>query len=56
MLMASLDRGFAVVLIESLVYNPAPAVLDMRTLPRGELVHIWLHGEAYSAARTGNEV
>jgi hypothetical protein len=53
MLMAALDRGFAVVLIESLMYNPAPAVLDMKTIPRGELVHIWLHGEAYSAGRTG---
>jgi hypothetical protein len=54
MLMESLDRGFAVVLIESLVYNPAP-LLDMKTIPRGELVHIWLHGEAYPAGRTGGE-
>jgi hypothetical protein len=53
MLMAALERDFAVVLIESLVYNPAPAVLNMKTIHRGELVHIWLHGEAYSAGRTG---
>ncbi|MCE9560844.1 MAG: hypothetical protein K8U57_02200 [Planctomycetes bacterium] len=54
MLMASLERGFAVVLVESLAYNPAPAVLEMTTIPRGELVHIWLHGEAYSAGSTGS--
>jgi hypothetical protein len=53
MLMAALDRGLSAVLIESLAYNPAPAVLDMKTMPRGELVHIWLHGEAYSAIPTG---
>jgi hypothetical protein len=52
MLMAALERALAVVLIESLAYNPAPSVLDMRTMPRGELVHIWLHGEAYSTGRT----
>ncbi len=58
MLMAAIERGFAVVLVESLAYNPAPSVLDleMRTIPRGELVHIWLHGEAYAAAGQGGGV
>ena len=56
MLMAALERGFAVVLIESLAYNPAPAVLDMTAIPRGELVHIWLHGEAYSTGQTGSGI
>ena len=45
--MAALERDFAVVLVESLAYTAAPEVLDVETTPRGELVHIWLHGEAY---------
>jgi hypothetical protein len=53
MLMASLERNFAVVLVESLAYNPAPVVLAARAAPSGELVHIWLHGEAYSATQGG---
>ena len=28
----------------------APAVLDVGPGPAGELVHIWLHGEAYAPA------
>ena len=55
MLMASLDRGFAVVLVESLAYNAAPSMLDVRTCPRGELVHIWLHGEVYAAVASGKK-
>ncbi len=51
MLMAALERGFAVVLIESLAYNPTLAVLDTAAVPQGELVHIWIHGEAYPTAR-----
>ena len=47
MLMAALERDFAVVLVESLAYSAAPEVLDIQAAPRGELVHIWLHGEAY---------
>jgi hypothetical protein len=53
MLMAALERNFAVVLVESLTYNAAPSVLDVNAAPRGELVHIWLHGEAYTAAQDG---
>ncbi len=49
MLMASLDRNFAVVLVESLAYKAAPAVLDVGARPVGELVHIWLDGEAYAS-------
>ncbi|HYT94321.1 MAG TPA: hypothetical protein VEL76_36740 [Gemmataceae bacterium] len=55
MLMAALERDFAVVLVESLAYNAAPAVLDVQAAPRGELVHIWLHGEAYAAAQEGGQ-
>ncbi|WP_143206310.1 hypothetical protein [Singulisphaera sp. GP187] len=47
MLMAALERDFAVVLVESLAYSAAPAVLNVQRAPRGDLVHIWLHGEAY---------
>lgn len=50
MLMAALERNFAVVLVESLAYKATPAVLEVRPSPAGELVHIWLHGEAYSSA------
>lgn len=49
MLMAALERDFAVVLVESLAYSATPDVLDVQTAPRGELVHIWLHGEAYGS-------
>jgi hypothetical protein len=47
MLMAALERDFAVVLVESLPYSATPDVLNVQTAPRGELVHIWLRGEAY---------
>ena len=50
MLMAALEKSFAVVLVESLAYKAAPAVLDVGPGPAGELVHIWLHGEAYAPA------
>lgn len=53
MLMAALERTFAVVLVESLAYKAAPAVLDVGPSPAGELVHIWLHGEAYASATRG---
>jgi hypothetical protein len=47
MLMAALERNFAVVLVESLAYKATTAVLDVASRQSGELVHIWLHGEAY---------
>jgi hypothetical protein len=53
MLMAALERNFAVVLVESLAYKAAPAVLDVGPIPAGELVHIWLHGEAYASTLVG---
>lgn len=56
MLMAALERNFAVVLVESLAYKAAPAVLDVGPGPAGELVHIWLHGEAYASADRGGGV
>lgn len=49
MLMAALERNFAVVLVESLAYKAAPPVLDVGSGTAGELVHIWLHGEAYAS-------
>lgn len=53
MLMAALERNFSVVLVESLAYKAATAVLDVGPKPAGELVHIWLHGEAYVSASFG---
>lgn len=49
MLMAALDRTFAVVLVESLAYKAAPGVLEVGSKPAGELVHIWLEGDAYAS-------
>jgi hypothetical protein len=44
-LMAALDRDFPVVYVEALSYSTTEAVL---TAPeRGDLVHVWLEGEAY---------
>jgi hypothetical protein len=53
MLMASLERNFAVVLVESLAYKAVLDVLDVRPNPAGELVHIWLHGEPYALSTRG---
>lgn len=53
MLMAALERNFAVVLVESLAYKATPTVLNVGPSPAGELVHIWLHGEAYASASRG---
>ena len=53
MLMAALERNFAVVLVESLAYKADPTVLEVGPGPAGELVHIWLHGEAYPSATRG---
>lgn len=53
MLMAALERNFAVVLVESLAYKATSAVLDLEPASAGELVHIWLHGEAYASVTHG---
>jgi hypothetical protein len=55
MFMAALERDFAVVSVESIAYKTDPAVLGVRPDERGEFVHLWLHGEAYSSAG-GTEV
>jgi hypothetical protein len=52
MLMASLERGFAVVSVESIAYKPNPSVLTSPS-SEGEFVHIWLHGDVYP--QTGNK-
>lgn len=44
-LMAALDRDFPVMYVETLAYHSAPKASD-----GGELVHVWLHGEAYGQA------
>ena len=47
LLMAALERGFAVVSVESIEYRLAETATDNR---RGaELVHLWLHGQAYNS-------
>lgn len=52
MLMAALERNFAVVLVESLSYNATPDVLNVQASQGSELVHIWLHGEPYGLPAT----
>lgn len=56
MLMAALerDRNFAVHLVESLAYRAGPDVLEVRRSPPGDLVHIWLAGEAYAPLSRGD--
>jgi len=44
-LMAALERDFPVMYVETLTYTSIPAVGT-----GGELVHVWLHGEAYGHA------
>ncbi|MBI2803542.1 MAG: hypothetical protein HYX68_00995 [Planctomycetes bacterium] len=46
-LMAALERDFAVVSVESIAYNVNFTVLNSVAASSGELVHIWLHGDAY---------
>ena len=55
MLMAALERNFAVVLVESLAYNALPTVLNVQACSSGELVHIWLQGDAYTTAKLEGE-
>ena len=47
LLMAALERGFAVVSVESIEYRVEPGPEDLQPNPSAELVHVWLHGEAY---------
>jgi hypothetical protein len=44
-LMAALERDFPVLYVETLAYTSTPAVGS-----GGELVHVWLYGEAYGHA------
>jgi hypothetical protein len=48
MLMAALEREFAVVSVETMTYKLSPGAGVLSPEPRGELVHIWLCGEAYA--------
>ena len=48
MFMAAIERDFAVVSVEAIEYKPDPVIFASRPDFRGELVHIWLHGEAYN--------
>ena len=51
LLMAALERRFAVVSVETIEYTFANR--DDKSTEDAELVHLWLHGEAYN---TGNEL
>lgn len=45
--MAALERGFAVVSVEAIEYHFDTEA--NRVENTGELVHLWLHGEAYNS-------
>lgn len=48
-LMAALERDFAIMYVEALGYSADFAQLDAaRAAQPAELVHVWLHGEAYA--------
>ncbi len=47
MLMAAIERDFAVVSVESIAYKPDSLLFEEQPDSRGEFVHIWLCGEAY---------
>ena len=50
-LMAALERDFTVMYVEAIGYTVDFALLDARAHePQGELVHLWLHGDAYGPA------
>lgn len=49
-LMAALERDFTILYVESIGYNIDGTMASRADSPdTGELVHIWLHGEAYGA-------
>lgn len=48
LLMAALDRRFAVVSVESLEYHITSEIRDLAQNGTAELVHLWLHGQAYA--------
>ena len=48
MFMAAIERDFAVVSVEAIEYKPDPAIFAPQPDCQGELVHIWLYGEAYN--------
>lgn len=47
LLMAALERSFSVVSVESIEYRVSQAA-ETNSLDGAELVHVWLHGSAYS--------
>ncbi len=50
LLMAAIERDFAVVSVETIEYRMKDGVEFVED--RGELVHVWMHGEAYSFDHT----
>lgn len=46
LLMAALERDFSVISVETVDYQIVPSESESSS---GELVHLWLHGEAYSS-------
>lgn len=51
LLMAALERGFAVVSVESIEYRLTSTRSSLVEEDAAELVHLWLHGQAYQYAK-----
>jgi hypothetical protein len=48
-LMAALDRDFPIAHVESIAYSVDFKTIDADRLQSGEVVHVWLYGDAYAA-------
>ena len=48
-LMAALDRDFPIAHVESIAYSVDFKTIDADRLQSGEVVHVWLYGDAYTA-------
>ena len=54
-LMAAIERDFPVVYVESIEYTVNFKMIEQNRHEGGEIVHVWLHGEAYGKL-SGNEI
>jgi hypothetical protein len=50
-LMAAIERDLPGVYVEALKYDPAPKEAPVQT--EAELLHVWLHGDAYLSCSPG---
>ena len=46
-LMAAIERDFPIAYVEAMGYTVDFGLLEKPGIDSGEIVHVWLHGEAY---------